>query len=265
MSIIIQIKNNDMKIKTIFGIALLAITIASCNTSKTNKESILPDVHTSENALDWKGSYSGSLPCEACDGMETELNLTAENTFVLTQSKFDKEEEAKVTTGKFTWKGNNIVLENMPKEFASNMFKVEENKIRMLDNKGNVVTGDSENAYILNKNGNQQVENQKWKLVELYGKKVKGDSESHYLVFHAAEGRVEAKAGCNQLTFGYKIKNGLRLETTPGISTMMACPDELEEEFKKMMMEADNISVNEKTLTLNKGRMAPLATFEIAE
>lgn len=113
--------------------------------------------------------------------------------------------------------------------------------------------------------GNNEIENKKWTLTELYGKKVKGDATSHYLIFHSESNTVEAKAGCNQLTFGYKIKNGLSLEITPGISTMMACPDEIEDEFKKMMLEIDNVSVNEKTLTLNKARMAPLAVFEIAE
>lgn len=254
-----------MIIKTIFATAILAVSLVSCNSAKTNNESVMPDMHTSQIALDWSGTYSGSLPCSTCEGMETELNLTSENTYVLTQSKFNKEGEAKVTEGKISWKDNNIVLENMPKEFASNVFKVEEGRIRMLDSKGSDMAGDSENAYILNKNGNSEVENVKWKLVEIHGKKVKGDAESHYIIFHSANGQIEAKAGCNQLTFGYKIKNGLVLEVTPGISTMMACEDKTEDEFKNVMIEADNISVNEKTLTLNKGRMAPLAVFEIVE
>lgn len=156
-------------------------------------------------------------------------------------------------------------MENFPKEFESNLFKVEEGRVRLLDKKGNAVQGESENMFVLTKNGNAEVENKRWKLVELYGKKIEGDSDSHYVVFHSENNQVEAKAGCNQLTFGYKIKNGLRLEVTPGISTMMACQDEAEEAFKKMMMETDNISVNEKTLTLNKARMAPLAIFEIIE
>lgn len=251
--------------KTIFATAILAVSLVSCNSAKTSNESVMPDMHTSQNSLDWSGTYSGSLPCASCDGMETELNLTSENTYVLTQSQFNKEGEAKVTEGKISWKDNNLVLENMPKEFASNVFKVEEGKVRMLDNKGNIVTGNSENEYILNKNGNTEVENVKWKLVEIHGKKVKGDAETHYVIFHSENGQIEAKAGCNQLTFGYKIKNGLVLETTPGISTMMACEDNTEEQLKSVMMEADNISVNEKTMTLNKARMAPLAVFEIVQ
>jgi copper homeostasis protein (lipoprotein) len=213
----------------------------------------------------WVGTYSGSLPCTTCSGVETELKLTSDNMYVLTQFNFNKESEAQITEGKTSWKANDIVLENFPKEFSSNVFKLEKGIISMFNNREKVVTDDTENAYVLTKNGNVQVENQKWKLVELYGKKVKGYVAPHYIVFHSEDSRVEAKAGCNQLTFGYKLKNGLMLETISGISTMMACPDEVEEEFKKIMMEADNISVIEKTLTLNKGRMAPLAVFEIVK
>ena len=252
-----------MTIKTIFATTLLAMGLLSCNSSKSTTQNESTDAHTSQTSLDWAGTYSGYLPCSACDEMETELTLNSDNNYVLTQTK--GEQDSKVTEGKFVWKENHIVLENMPKEFDSNVFKVEEDRIRMLDKNGKTISDDSENSYLLGKNGNAEVENRRWKLVELYGKKIKGESDSHYVVFHSENNQIEAKAGCNQLSFGYKIKNGLRLEVTPGISTMMACPDEAEEIFKKMMMEADNISVNEKTLTLNKARMAPLAVFEIVE
>ena len=254
-----------MNMKSILAASLFALILVSCNTAKTNNETIVPDMHTSEISLDWAGTYSGSLPCSSCAELETELTLNSDNTYVLTQRDFSREKESKITEGKFTWKENIIVLENMPKEFDSNSFKVEEGRIRMLDKAGNKITGDSENNYLLSKNGNSEVENKKWMLVKLYGKNVKGTAETHYLIFHEENNQIEAKAACNQLTFGYKIKNGLRLEITPGISTMMACPDEVEETFKKMMLEIDNFSVTEKTLTLNKARMAPLAVFELVD
>ena len=239
--------------------------MVSCNSTKTENEAVIPDTHTSQNSLDWSGTYTGSLPCSSCDEMETELTLTSGNEYVLTQTKFNREGEPKVSKGKFSWKENHIVLENMPKEFDANTFKVEEGSVRLLDKNGNIVTGDSENNYKLRKNGNAEVEDKKWRLVEIHGKKVTGDADSHYIVFHSENNQIEAKAGCNQLTFEYKIKNGLVLAVTPGISTLMACEDKTEEQLKSVMMEADNISVTEKKLTLNKARMAPLAVFEIVE
>ena len=63
----------------------------------------------------------------------------------------------------------------------------------------------------------------------------------------------------------YKIKNELQLKIDAGISTLMACPDNLEQEFSEVLFLADNLSVDAKTLTLNTGRMTPLARFELVE
>ncbi len=254
-----------MKIKTIFASSVIAIALASCSLLNTSNDSAAPDMHSSENSLDWAGTYSGQLLCATCANVETELKLTSDKKYVLTQTQTDKTGEAKVTEGKFAWKGNHIVLDNLPTGFNSNLFKVEEGKLRMLDRKGNVVAENDKNRSLLGKNGNPEIEDKKWALVELYGKKIKVNPATHYVVFHSEDARIEAKAGCNQLTFGYKIKNGLVLEIEPGISTLMACADKTEDKFKNAMMEADNLSVNETTLTVNKGRMAPLAVFKIAE
>lgn len=115
------------------------------------------------------------------------------------------------------------------------------------------------------KNGNAEVEDKRWKLVELYGKPVTESAETHYIIFHSKEGKLEAKAGCNGLMNSYTISNQYQIKINPGISTKMACPDSLENELIKAMSEADNLSVSETNLSLNKARMAPLARFELSE
>jgi len=45
----------------------------------------------------------------------------------------------------------------------------------------------------------------------------------------------------------------------------MACPDNLEDEFKEILELADNLSTDGKYLSLNKARMAPLARLILAE
>lgn len=126
------------------------------------------------------------------------------------------------------------------------MFKVEENQVRRLDMEGNEITGDLAQNNVIRKNGNTMVENKRWQIIELNGKEVKGTSESHYLIFHAKDGRLEAKANCNILLYDYKIKNGLQIKIEPGISTMMACPDNLEHEFSQALIKADNLSTDKK-------------------
>ena len=92
----------------------------------------------------------------------------------------------------------------------------------------------------MRKNGNPAIENKKWQLIELNGKPVKGSPKTHYVIFHSQEGRVEAKANCNIMLRNYKIKNELRLKIESGISTMMACPDDLEDQLVKVLDQVDN-------------------------
>lgn len=113
--------------------------------------------------------------------------------------------------------------------------------------------------------GNSHVEDKRWKLIELYGKPVSESAETHYIIFHSKDKKLEAKAGCNMLRNPYQISNQYQLAITPGISTKMACPDGLENDLIKAMAEADNLSVSDTNLSLNKARMAPLARFELSE
>ena len=117
----------------------------------------------------------------------------------------------------------------------------------------------------MRKNGNPTIEDKRWQLTELFGKPVKGTPESHYIIFHSKERRVEAKANCNIMLRNYTIKNEFRLKIEQGISTMMACPDDMEKELAQVLDQADNCSSDGKTLSLNKARMAPLARFELVQ
>lgn len=251
-----------MQIKSFkFMLALGLITFFSCNTAKQNNTETGLDGHTSQNSLDWQGTYSGILPCADCEGIETELSLNAESEFVLISEYIDRF-VIDTVKGTFTWEGNNIKLESQQDEMPL-LYKVEENQLRQLHLDGKEVTGELAQHYVLRKNGNLNVEDKRWQLVELNGQKVKGNPDTHYLIFHSKEGRLEAKADCNVLLNDYKIKNELQLIIQPGISTLMACPDRLEDDYFKVLTLADNISTDGKTLTLNKGRMAPLARFEL--
>jgi heat shock protein HslJ len=114
-------------------------------------------------------------------------------------------------------------------------------------------------------NDKNAIENKRWKLVELNGQPIKGTEDSHYLIFHSRVAKIEAKANCNVLNFGYQLKNGVRLTVSQGVSTRMACPDTLEVDFITALLSADNVTSNGTNLSINKGRMAPLAKFELVK
>lgn len=108
----------------------------------------------------------------------------------------------------------------------------------------------------------KNIEDIRWKLVELNGKPVQGEAETHYLILHSENKRIEAKANCNIIIAEYELKNEFQLRIGEGASTMMACPDNLEDDFLKMLNAIDNFTTDGKSLSLNKARMMPLARFE---
>ncbi|MGE8554104.1 MAG: META domain-containing protein [Chryseobacterium jejuense] len=104
-----------------------------------------------------------------------------------------------------------------------------------------------------------------WKLTELNGQpiKLKNPKSNPYFKLDMNGMRYEGNAGCNGLGGTFEIKQDvMRIKFNQGMSTMMACEDlDIENQFTKAILAADNYSVNGNTLTLNKARMAPLAKF----
>lgn len=260
-----------MKMRTLtnlFFVTVISVAAYSCANQKNKTATQAPDGHTAQNALDWQGSYSGVLPCADCEGIETELQLNSDQTYRLTSRYLKGNNQlADTLNGKFVWleNGNVVRLERKTKDIRPDLFKIEENQVKQLNVDGQEVTGALANFYILKKEGNPEVENLKWQLVELRGKPVKGTPQTHFIIFHSNDKRAEAKAGCNILSFSYKIKNRLQVKFGQGITTLMACHEPTEAELLKVLAIVDNLSVGEGILTLNRARMAPLAKFKLVQ
>lgn len=95
------------------------------------------DKHNSRNSLDWEGTYSGVLPCGACVGIETIINIRQDHTYLLEQRMIDSplEDENVITTGEFSWDetGNFITLHGEEEEMR---LRVGELFLRPLNEKG---------------------------------------------------------------------------------------------------------------------------------
>ena len=101
----------------------------------------------------------------------------------------------------------------------------------------------------------------KWKLIELRGNKIEN---TKFTLDFFEENRFAAFAGCNNLGGEYKVENTFKITFSKVISTRMACEDmKTEQEFSKVLEMTDNFIVDGKILSLNKGRMTPLARFEL--
>lgn len=106
-----------------------------------------------------------------------------------------------------------------------------------------------------------------WKLKTLEGKVIKmaeNQDREIYFILKTDDNRVRGFAGCNTITGNYKLEEGNRIRFSKMATTLMICPDVdvNESEFLKVFELADNYTIKDDVLSLNVGRRAPLAVFE---
>lgn len=143
--------------KRLFSIAIAGILLLGCGARKDQNSSSeedtikVPDMHTSQIALDFWGTYKGIVPCADCEGIETTIQLKADETFEVQTVYLGKSDEVFSYSGHYHWNddGRSIHLhgiENGP----SNYF-VGENHLVQFDMEGNRITGELAEKYVLKK------------------------------------------------------------------------------------------------------------------
>lgn len=254
-------------------IAIVVVALIGCQTQKTASSNNMKEgtestdpAHTSQNSLDWEGTYRGLLPCADCEAIQTTVSLKKDLTFTNKTKYLGKSDSVYQTAGKFTWnkKGNGIILTPTDKSQVT-QYLVGENLLTQLDNQGNKIAGDNASHNVLSKS-NYEILEKYWKLIELNGKAVSVDStfvKEPHIIFKEINNRIVGNGGCNNISGEYKVESLNRIMLSKMILTRMACPRmELEEEFLEALQRADNFNVVGDMLTLNKARMAPLARFK---
>lgn len=264
--------------KHLLKLAILALifTVSCQSDKKENQEASTietvssekkPDMHTSQNSLDWKGTYVGTLPCADCEGIKTTIRLNEDMSYEAVTEYLGKNDGVFDTRGYYKWEdnGQNILLSDDNKT----KFKVGENKLIQLDKSGNVITGELADMYVLKKqdmNDKSAItfKDTKWKLVKLMGQDIT-DSKA-FITFSTKDNRVFGNASCNNFNGSFEIENELQIKLSKMATTMMACPDmTIEKQFIAILEKVDNVSLNGNSMTLNKAKMAPLAIFEAVE
>ncbi|MGI2140653.1 copper resistance protein NlpE [Shewanella baltica] len=145
--------------KSLCCIALLALFTTACSEApkeetavdttqvQTDAAKTVPVGDTSQNSLDWAGSYEGVLPCASCEGIQTLITLQSDNSFVQETVYLGKDEKILKLMGRAAWdeKGQKITLED------GTQYLVGENQLIMLDTEGQRITGDLAANYVLKK------------------------------------------------------------------------------------------------------------------
>jgi len=141
--------------------AIVSMLLWSCSNEKkpqTSTDASLIDTiaavdttHNAQTSLDWNGTYKGITPCADCEGIETEVALNKDMTFIVKTKYKGKSDEVFEEKGTFKWDetGSIVILEGL--KDRPNQFFVGENTLTQLDLEGKKITGALAENYILKK------------------------------------------------------------------------------------------------------------------
>ena len=137
--------------RTAFIVFILAASLAGCTARKPAGEAPVPkppDMHTSQNSLDWAGVYEGVLPCTDCPGIKTRLTLEGDGSFELSTLCLDRQVAPRVVRGRFTWDagGDAIALDS---NGDGQRFAVGEGRLSQLNRDGSPSGAQSPNRVLM--------------------------------------------------------------------------------------------------------------------
>ena len=156
--------------KSLLAVTLASIALVACSKSenKTEQTSMAEhttasssaqhseaehDTHNAERSLNWAGKYTGKLPCADCEGIQTELELKDDKTYVLQETYIGGKSDGKPleTKGTFTFDQKNPSIIVLDQNSENRKFSVAENTLTALDMEGNKIEGAMADLYILKK------------------------------------------------------------------------------------------------------------------
>lgn len=104
---------------------------------------------TSENALDWNGTYEATVPCADCPGIKTSLTLNNDKTFSITEEYLERKSKNE-DKGSFTWDATGSII-TLKGKTANYKYKVGENMLIQLDMEGKEIDGPHKDLYVFKK------------------------------------------------------------------------------------------------------------------
>lgn len=250
-----------MKTKIGFIIAILLFaSFTSCNSQrKTTTNKVVSNGDNSMTSLDWPGTYQGILPCGDCGGLQTQIVLNKDLTYLLETRYNGKDEKIFQTKGTFTWDTNGSKISLDPDKQS---YLVGENRLFHLDIDGNRITGNLADDFILEKE-KPELPGKYWKLSELNGQPVKAENREPFITFYEEENRVNGNNSCNTFNGKYEIGDDYKIKFSQFMMTKMACiENKTEDEFMKALELIESYSLTANTLILNDSEGKDLAKFQ---
>lgn len=252
-------------------ILILLLCTLSCKTTQQSSEDKLEetketvDMHTSQNSLDWSGTYQGVLPCADCPGIKTVLTLTPDLEFTKQTQYLERGDSIFTDKGTFAWDktGQIITLNDEPSE----QYFVGENRLWKLDDRGNKITGVLAEKYILEK-AFPAITDRHWALTELNGNKVVYDTlkgnQPYFILRPNEENALYGNSGCNILRGKYELHGNNKILFLNMISTKRACPMmDIEQKFLAALHKVNSFEILGDNLTVFDTDNKVLAKFKM--
>lgn len=150
------------RVLIIFGIGLAAV-VYSCKGKPQQEPSQQHDTtitsqisktHSAEISLDIEGTYTGTLPCADCPGINVEIILDADKSFTYNSTYIDRNDNQPFEDiGEWSLKGDILTLTYDDSSTPTKFF-IGEGYIQQLDGDGKKITGKLANMFILKKKSN---------------------------------------------------------------------------------------------------------------
>lgn len=135
--------------------SVLLLVLYSCKEKETVEiqtqddvvlsDSLMLDEHTSQNSLDWDGTYEATLPCADCPGIKTVIVLDQDDTFKII-SEYQERNTKIEDSGEIMWHDNGSVVHLKGKE-TNIKLKVIENGLIQLNQDGTEITTNLKDHY----------------------------------------------------------------------------------------------------------------------
>lgn len=219
----------------------LVVLLGACSGEKGNEATPVPatvtapDMHNSQNALDWAGVYQGILVCADCAGIKTRLTLANDGSYRLDSQALKQDAQALSVSGRFTWQpdGNTIVLDSAG---AGQQFSVGEGRLILLNPDGTKPGPDAADHSLQKVPADQPasdavtaafLQDHRWLLESAKtGANQRIDTvlpKDRPFEFSFSGSNVAVTGGCNGLRGSYQINAEGQFVAGRMISTMMAC------------------------------------------
>lgn len=215
---------------------LSAVALQKTSTAPSEPmTSKVPDLHTSQNSLDWAGVYEGVLPCADCPGIKTRLTLNSDGTYERVMQYMERQGAGQTVRGRFIWQasGNAITLDE---HGGGQQYSVGEGRLTLLYRGGRQEGSAAPNLVLtlvprtVEKNSlAQTLERYRWTLESATDSQNRSidmlpPSKDHPVVLAFSDNRLSIQGPCNRMMAAYQVNDAGQLTVRGGpASTMIGC------------------------------------------